>query len=169
MAAVLLTAIVMSRPIRHQAARQEREVAMATAGQAVLHRRSRISVPRVATAIAFAGGISLGLVAGRSLAGGLPANTVPETFGAAPQQAPEVAGLLTYRTTQASLKAALARSDMASAAHFRARLDATRTPAIVSALAHERLDLELGLASATARHDPRMAAEFRSWLASQGR
>ena len=142
---------------------------MATVGQEILHRRSRISVPRFATAIAFAGGISLGLVAGHSIAGGLPASTGPGAIGAAPQQAVEVAGLLAYRTMQASLAAALARGDMATAAHFRGQLAAIRTPAIVSALAHERLDLELKLASAISRRDPRMVAEFRSRLASQAR
>jgi len=142
---------------------------MATAGQAITHGSFRGSIPRVAAALAFAGGISLGLVAGRSLSGGLPATTGPGTVGAAAQQAADVAGLLTYRSTQASLGAALARNDAVAAAHFRARLNAIRTPAIVSALAHERVDLELGLASATAWHDPRMAAEFRSRLTSQDR
>ena len=170
MAAVLLTPIVVLAADPTQGRQTEREVAMATAGQAILHRRSPISVPRIAAAIAFAGGIGLGLVAGRSLSGALPASTRPAMVDAAPQQAADVAGQLTsYRTTQVSLHAALARGDMASAAHFRAQLDATRTAAIVSALAHERVDLELGLASATARHDPRMAAEFRGRLTAQDR
>ena len=142
---------------------------MTTAGQAITHRPSRISIPRVVTAIAFAGGISLGLVAGRSLSGTLPANPGAGTVSSAAYQAAAVPGLATYRVTQASLASALARSDAASAAHFRAALAALRTPAIVSALAHERVDLELGLAAATARHDPRLAAEFRSRLATQGR
>ena len=141
---------------------------MATAGQAIARRAFLGSVPRIATAIAFAGGIGLGLVAGRSLSG-LPASAGPGTVQVAAQRPSDVAGLATYRTTQTSLKAALARGDMRSAAHFRARLDATRTPAIISALAHERVDLELGLASATVRHDPRMAAEFRSRLTAAER
>jgi hypothetical protein len=119
--------------------------------------------------LAFAGGISLGLVAGRGLSGGVPASAGPGTVAVVVQQPAAVAGLATYRTTEASLRAALARNDTASAAHFRAQLDAIRTPAIASALAHERVDLQLGLASATAWHDPRMAAEFRSRLTRQGR
>jgi hypothetical protein len=142
---------------------------MTTAGQAITRRPSRISIPRVATAIVFAGGVGLGLVAGRSFSGALPAGPGAGTVSTAPQQLAAVPGLATYRATQASLAAALASSDSASAAHFRAELQALRTPAIVAALAHQRVDLELGLASATARHDPRMAAEFRSRLATQGR
>ena len=142
---------------------------MATAGQAVLHRRSRIRVPRVAAAFAFAGGISLGLVAGRGLSGGVPASAGPGTVAVVAQQPAAVAGLATYRTTEASLRAAVARNDMAAAAHLRAQLGKLMTPAVASALAHERVDLQLSLASATAWHDPRMAAEFRSRLTAQGR
>jgi len=163
-----LRAIVMTRPIRHHGRQTERDITMTSTGQAITRRPSRISVPRVVTAIVFAGGIGLGLVAGRSLSGAAPAPGTG-TFSGAGQQTAQVAGLATYRATQASLAAALARGDAASAAHFLAELATLRTPAIVSALAHERVDLELGLASATAWHDPRMTAEFRSRLAAQGR
>jgi len=142
---------------------------MATAEQAITHRPFRSGIPRVTAALVFAGGIGLGLLAGRSLSGGLPASTGPGTIVAAPQRAADVAGLLTYRTTEASLRAALARNDTVAAAHLRVQLGKLSTPAIVSTLAHERVDLELGLASATAWHDPRMAAEFRSRLTSQDR
>ena len=142
---------------------------MTTAGQAITRRPSRLSVPRVVTAIAFAGGIGLGLVAGRSLSGAFPANPATGAINVAAQQSAEVPGLAAYRATQASLASALARGDSKSAAQFRAELATRRTPAIASALAHARVDLELGLASATAWHDPRMAAEFRSRLAAQGR
>jgi hypothetical protein len=142
---------------------------MTAAEQAITSRPSRISVPRVVTAIAFAGGIGLGLVAGRALSGTAPSDVGAGVVSSAAQQPAEVAGLATYRATQASLGAALTRNDAASAAHFRAQLASLSTPAIVSALAHERVDLALGLASATAWHDPRMAAEFRSRLAAQGR
>jgi hypothetical protein len=142
---------------------------MTSTGQAITRRASRISIPRVATAIAFAGGIGLGLVAGRSLSGALPANPVAGTVSSVAHETAQVPGLATYRTTQASLTSALARGDSVSAAHFRAELTTLRNPAIVSALAHERVDIELGLASATAWHDPQMAAEFRTRLAAQGR
>jgi hypothetical protein len=142
---------------------------MTTAEQAITSRPPRVSIPRVAMAIAFAGGIGLGLVAGRGLSGAVPASPGAATVSSAAHQTAEVPGLATYRATRASLASALARNDAASAAHFRAELAALRTPAIVSALAHERVDLGLGLASATAWHDARMAAEFRGRLTSQDR
>jgi hypothetical protein len=141
---------------------------MTSAGQAITRRASRISVPRVVTTIAFAAGIGLGLVGARALSGAVPAPGTG-TFTSAAEQAAVVPGLATYRAAQASLASALARSDAKSAAQFRAALASLRTPAIASALAHERVDLELGLAAATAWHDPRMAAEFRSRLAAQAR
>jgi hypothetical protein len=168
MAGARLTANVMSRPIRHHGHQTERDITMATTGQAISRRSFQGSVPRVATVIALAGGMGLGLVAGRSLSG-LPASAVPGTVEAAAPRPAEVAGLVTYRTTEASLRAAMARNDTVAAAHFRAQLGKLSTPAIVSALAHERVDLELGMASAAAWHDPRMAAEFRSRLAAQVR
>jgi len=142
---------------------------MTSTGQAITRRPSRLSVPRVATAIVFAGGIGLGLVAGRSFAGAAPVSPAAGALSSTAQETAAVQGLATYRATQASLTSALARGDARSAATFRAQLAALVTPAIASALAHERVDLELGLASAMARHDPRMAAEFRRRLATLGR
>jgi len=142
---------------------------MTAAEQALTRRPSRISLSRVVIAVAFVGGIGIGIAAGRGLAGSESVGLGAGSVGAAPKQAVEVAGLAAYRTTQASLRAALARNDSPTAAHFRAQLDTLRTPAITSALAHERVDLELGLAAATTWHDPRMAAEFRSRLATEAR
>jgi hypothetical protein len=141
---------------------------MTTAQQAITSRASRISVSRLVTAVALAGGIGIGLVAGRGFGDAQPASLGSPAVGAA-QPAAEVAGLAAYRTTQLSLRAALARNDAVAAAHFRAQLEGLATPAIVSALAHARVDLQLGLASATAWRDARMAAEFRSRLAAQDR
>ena len=142
---------------------------MTTAGQTITRRANRISVPAVLAGVAFAGGIALGIMAGRGFAGSQPTNLGSTTIGAVQQEAADVAGLAAYRTAEAGLRAALLQGDPGTAAHFRAQLTTLRTPAIVSALAHERVDIELGLASATTWHDPRMAAEFRSRLAAQAR
>jgi hypothetical protein len=71
-----------------------------------------------------------------------------------------------YRTTLASVEAAVERHDWLSAARFRSELENRMTPETIRAIHAERAQLLANLDAASARHDGRMRAAFSLQLAA---
>jgi len=137
-----------------------------TRTQFLIRRAPITSATTVGLWLVFVFGVALGVGAARLFP---PTPVGPLAYGGTTDNAAPAEAVSVYYQADRDLRAALARHDMVSAAGFRSHLRSLAGSGIVSALAHERVDLELGLAAAASWHDPRMAAEFRSRLATRAR